>query len=155
MFSWIGKLFKKIIKFVLKFWFVILILVIIFAPILAPVLASMAATLPAWIAWAVPIIQALAAFGPLACLILGVGLAYLVFPEETAKIITSVAEKVGEVIGGVAGAVASGLGLGKIALIGGLAWLGYTLFIGKDDDDSQALGPDTSRSSLNESNLSR
>lgn len=154
MFSWLAKLVKKIIKFLLKFWFIILVLVIVFAPVLGPVLTAMAATLPGWITWAVPFIAALGKLGWIACLIIGLGVSFLVFPEETIEVIKSIAEGVGSLIGAVVSGVAKGLGISKYLMIGGAAWLGYTLFFSdssqKDDDEKEEPLRDLPSSSVSE-----
>lgn len=122
MFSFFKKLFKLLIKFVLKYWFVILVLAIVFAPILAPALSSLAASLPAWISWLPSAIAALGSFGWVACLITGIGLAYIVFPDETVELIESVAEKAGELLGTVVGAAAGGVASG-LGLDGAMPWI--------------------------------
>lgn len=147
MFSFLKKLISKVIKVVLKYWFVILLLAIIFAPLLAPVLSTLAASLPAWAAWLPAAISALGAYSWVACLIVAVGMAYVVYPEETKEVIESVAVKAGEIIGSVtaaaAGGLATGLGLDEalpFIVMGVGAYFLLTNRKDKDTSDDTTVG---------------
>jgi hypothetical protein len=76
--------------------------------------------------------------------------AFLIDPDAASDILSNAAEGVGEVAGKVAEVIgetigrvisstASSLGLGKWLLIGGIAFIGYKLFL--TDNDEQASNP--------------
>lgn len=148
IFSWIGKLFKRIfnaiMKFLKKFWWLIVIVLVILAIFFPPALAAIGAWLSsipgallgavkAAAGWVVSLFQGLTLGESLA---LGAGLAFLVAPKETAEAIGGIIESTGSAVGDVVGGAASGLfsSTGGVLLLGALG-VGLLLWMSDDDGD--------------------
>lgn len=153
----ISRIWKSVWAFIKEWWWLILLIVIIyFAPAIATFLAEstwapvwltnfmswVAANVSTYVVTAVDwlisgALEAVSAawdwyltLGWEAELIIALGAAYAIAPEETTELVTEAAEAVGEFIVDVASAAASGLASSSLysyLLIGAFAYLGYKL----------------------------
>ena len=82
---------------------------------------------------------AIASLGTYGALALGVGVSYLILPEETTALIESVGEVAGVVVGAVAGAVVTGVSslLGGNRLMYSAAGHGLYWYVNKDPSDEE------------------